>query len=127
MSTMPNPDPNTTPPADGHVGSTAELGPDGKLHVDGYFTWHRRDGYVLDKRLPAEFVLEEKVRSEVDRLNAERHDLALLVSRLIRRMRAARAGDGIAAGDDALEQQCIGYLRRKGLTRPLREEGPNIM
>jgi hypothetical protein len=36
-------------------------------------------------------------------------------------MRAARTGEGIAAGDEALEQQCIGYLRRKGLTSPLRD------
>ena len=38
------------------------LGPDGKLHADGYFTWSRRDGYVLDAKLPAEFVLLEKAR-----------------------------------------------------------------
>jgi len=31
--------------------------PAGKLHADGYFTWHRRDGYVLDKRLPCDFYL----------------------------------------------------------------------
>lgn len=31
--------------------------PDGKLHADGYFTWHRRDGYVLDRRLPCDFYL----------------------------------------------------------------------
>lgn len=49
------------------VGSTEGLGPDGKLHADGYFTWHRRDGYVLDAKLPAEFVLAEKVHP----LNAE--------------------------------------------------------
>lgn len=53
---------------------------------------------------------------------SERLDLALLVGRLIRRMRAARTGQGMAAGDDALEQQAIGYLRRKGLTSPLRAD-----
>lgn len=53
---------------------------------------------------------------------SERLDLALLVGRLIRRMRAARTGEGMAAGDDALEQQCIGYLRRKGLASPLRAD-----
>ena len=54
--------------------------------------------------------------------DAELHDLALLVGRLIRRMRAARTGQGMAAGDDALEQQVIGYLRRKGLVSPLRAD-----
>lgn len=67
----------------------------------------------------------ETAEHERDIFRAERLDLALLVGRLIRRMRAARTGEGMAAGDDALEQQCIGYLRRKGLTSPLREETPN--
>jgi len=67
----------------------------------------------------------ETAEHERDIFRSERLDLALLVGRLIRRMRAARTGEGMAAGDDALEQQCIGYLRRKGLTSPLREEGPN--
>ena len=31
--------------------------PDGRLHADGYFTWHRRDGYALDRRLPCDFYL----------------------------------------------------------------------
>lgn len=31
--------------------------PTGRLHVDGYFTWHRRDGYVLDAKLPCDFYL----------------------------------------------------------------------
>jgi hypothetical protein len=62
--------------------------------------------------------------SEVDRLNAERLDLALLVQRLIRRMRAAREGKGIKLGDDAMEQAAIGYLKRKGLIgSPFRAEG----
>ncbi len=67
----------------------------------------------------------ETAEHERNIFRSERLDLALLVGRLIRRMRAARTGEGMAAGDDALEQQCIGYLRRKGLTSPLREEGPN--
>ena len=67
----------------------------------------------------------ETAEQERDIFRSERLDLALLVGRLIRRMRAARTGEGMPAGDDALEQQCIGYLRRKGLTSPLREEGPN--
>ena len=53
------------PPA--KVASNELLGPDGKLHADGYFTWHRRDGYVLDAKLPAEFVLAEKMRAELER------------------------------------------------------------
>lgn len=61
---------------------------------------------------------------EIDRLNSERLDLACLVLRLIRRMRAARVGEGMAAGDDALEQQALGYLQRKGLSAsPLRDGG----
>lgn len=31
--------------------------PDGRLHTDGYFTWKRRDGYVLDAKLPCDFYL----------------------------------------------------------------------
>lgn len=58
--------------------------------------------------------------AENERLLAERSDLSLLVTRLIRRMRAARSGEGMAAGDDALEQQAIGYLQRKRLMSPLR-------
>jgi hypothetical protein len=62
--------------------------------------------------------------SEVDRLNAERLDLAMLIIRLCQRMRAAREGRGIAAGDDALEQQALGYLTRKGIVgSPLRADG----
>lgn len=67
----------------------------------------------------------ETAERERDSLRSQTLDLALLVGRLIRRMRAARTGEGMAAGDDALEQQCIGYLRRKGLTSPLRNEPPN--
>lgn len=63
-------------------------------------------------------------RDDVDRLNAERLDLALLVGRLIHRMRAARDGRGHMAGDVALAEKAVDYLRRKGLTSPLRE-GPN--
>lgn len=70
--------------------------------------------------------IEAPLRSEIDRLTTERQDLVLMVGRLLHRMRAARDGRGIVAGDDALEQQVLGYLRRKGLTSPLREEGPNV-
>jgi hypothetical protein len=69
----------------------------------------------------ARLVELETAEHERDTLRSQTLDLALLVRRLIRRMRAARTGEGIAAGDEALEQQCIGYLRRKGLTSPLRD------
>jgi hypothetical protein len=69
----------------------------------------------------ARLVELETAEHERDILRSQTLDLALLVKRLIRRMRAARTGEGIAAGDEALEQQCIGYLRRKGLTSPLRD------
>lgn len=52
---------------------TDELVPDGKLHTDGYFTWHRRNyGYVMDAALPAEFVLLKTARDAIasrNRLN----------------------------------------------------------
>lgn len=69
----------------------------------------------------ARLVQLEAAEHERDIFRTERIDLALLVGRLIRRMRAARTGEGMAAGDDALEHQAIGYLRRKGLMSPLRE------
>lgn len=64
----------------------------------------------------------ETAEQERDIFRSERLDLTLLVGRLIRRMRAARTGEGMAAGDDALERQCIGYLRRKKLASPLRSD-----
>ena len=33
------------------------VAPDGRLHADGYFTWARREGYVMDRRLPCDFYL----------------------------------------------------------------------
>lgn len=39
--------------------------PAGRLHADGYFTWHRRDGYVLDRRLPCDFYLTPAAPSPV--------------------------------------------------------------
>lgn len=61
--------------APGNVRLNDGLGPDGKLHADGYFTWHRRDGYVLDAKLPAEFVLADKLRAALDQKHAEYEDL----------------------------------------------------
>lgn len=50
--------------------------PAGKLHADGYFTWHRRDGYVLDKRLPCEFYLTpQPAREGLTDAQIERHTL----------------------------------------------------
>ncbi len=67
----------------------------------------------------------ESAERERDTLSGQVLDLAMLVGRLIQRMRAARAGNGVAAGDNALERKCISYLQRNGLTSPLREEGHN--
>ena len=67
----------------------------------------------------------ETAEQERDILRSQSLDLALMVGRLIRRMRAARAGKGVAASDEDLERKCLDYLRRKGLTSPLREESPN--
>ena len=55
-----------------------------------------------------------------DRINAERADLALLVMRLVRRMKTARKGEGHASDDAALANSALEYLRSKGLTTPLR-------
>jgi|GEM_PF-3501180 len=41
------------------------VAPDGRLHADGYFTWSRRDGYVLDRRLPCDFFLAPPARQAV--------------------------------------------------------------
>jgi len=62
----------------------------------------------------------------IEELRRERSDLALLIGRLIRRMRAARAGEGMAAADDVIEQFAIGYLQRKGLVSPLRGEETTV-
>lgn len=66
-------------------------------------------------------------RDTIDRLNSDRLDMALMVYRLIRRMRAAREGRGHAAGDEALAAKALDYLQRKGLqASPLRADaGPN--
>jgi len=64
-------------------------------------------------------------RERGDSLRSQTLDLALMVGRLIRRMRAARAGKGVAASDEELERKCLDYLRRKGLTSPLRQEPPS--
>ena len=57
---------------------------------------------------------------ELVNLRHERDDLTAMVIRLIRRMRAARESTGTGDSDDLVEQQCLDYLRRKGLTSPLR-------
>jgi hypothetical protein len=65
----------------------------------------------------AEGVAQERERcaAERDNLNSERLDLAMLIQRLLVRMRAARNGQGIVDGDESLRQAAIGYLVRKGL------------
>ena len=50
-----------------------------------------------------------------DELRSQTLDLALLIGRLIFRMRAAREGRGHLAGDVAMAEKAIDYLRRKGL------------
>ena len=50
-----------------------------------------------------------------DELRSQTLDLALIVGRLIVRMRAARDGRGHLAGDVAMAEKAIDYLRRKGL------------
>lgn len=39
--------------------------PDGKLHADGYFTWNRRDGYVMDAKLPCAFYLAAPAQTQL--------------------------------------------------------------
>jgi hypothetical protein len=67
----------------------------------------------------------DRLRAENDRYSRERMDLALLVARLVRRLRAARDGKGCLAGDDAMASAALEYLQRKGLSSPLRNETPN--
>jgi hypothetical protein len=50
-----------------------------------------------------------------DELRSQTLDLALIVGRLIVRMRAAREGRGHMAGDVAMTEKALDYLRRKGL------------
>lgn len=65
----------------------------------------------------------EMLRLDVDRLNAERLDLALIVCRLMRRVVAARSGKGSKAGDDDLLAKAQDFLSRNGLqARPLRDD-----
>lgn len=63
------------PAADGRALSEG-LGPDGTLHADGYFTWARRDGYVLDAKLPAKFVLAATVQTAIERLEEKANRFA---------------------------------------------------
>lgn len=60
----------------------------------------------------------ERLRSDNDWLRAERFDLASLVVRMARRLKAARDGLGTRAGDAALERQASEYLQQKGLVSP---------
>ncbi len=52
---------------------------------------------------------------EVIRLQRQCNDMALLVRRLLRRVTAARSGEGSEAGDKQMIREAIDYLERKGL------------
>lgn len=86
------------------------LGPDGKLHADGYFTWHRRDGYVFDAKLPAEFVLADKMRAALDQKHAEYEDLKQTMHNMARnhalQLEAARM-----AGVHSVQEQTAVIVR----------------
>ena len=92
---------------------TAGLNPDGKLHADGYFTWHRRDGYVLDAQLPAEFVLVDHARTALKaeqarytELLAMYHSACVDASRTQAAMDAARM-----AGVHSVQEQTAVIVR----------------
>ena len=127
------------------------LGPDGKLHADGYFTWHRRDGYVLDAKLPTEFVLADKLRAALDQKHAEYEDMKSLLLGNVRnlnlecerlRLKCSEHQDGRLAALEraaALERrlQEIGDLAASSATGPAQLEslkmiedlcvlGPNV-
>lgn len=73
--------------------------------------------------LASERAANATLTDEVDRLNAERLDLALIVYRLMRRVVAARSGKGSKAGDDDLLARTQDFLSRNGLqARPLRDD-----
>ena len=59
-----------------------------------------------------------ELEAEVERLLCQTNDLALIVRRLIRRVYAARAGEGLAVDADSLAQAAIKYLYRNGLASP---------
>lgn len=86
------------------------LGPDGKLHADGYFAWHRRDGYVFDAKLPAEFVLADKMRAALDQKHAEYEDLKQTMHNMARnhalQLEAARM-----AGVHSVQEQTAVIVR----------------
>ena len=96
--------------APGNVRLNDGLGPDGKLHADGYFTWHRRDGYVLDAKLPAEFVLADKLRAALDQKHAEYEDLKQTMHNMARnhalQLEAARM-----AGVHSVQEQTAVIVR----------------
>ena len=76
----------------------------------------------LDIRKTPRALLAEST-AVIDRLNGQRIDLAMLVQRLIRRLDAARRGEGTVTGDDQLVASARDYLRRKGLEpNTLRED-----
>lgn len=86
------------------------LGPDGKLHADGYFTWHRRDGYVLDAKLPAEFVLADKLRAALDQKHAEYEDLKQTMHNMTRN-HALQLDAARMAGVHSVQEQTVVIVR----------------
>lgn len=90
--------------------------PAGRLHADGYFTWRRRDGYVLDRRLPCDFYLTPAAPAPValtgEQIDAGAQKLAALFDypwehmpakgreTMRANVRAVLAAVGIKAGKD---------------------------
>ena len=91
----------------GNVRLNDGLGPDGKLHADGYFTWYRRDGYVLDARLPAEFVLADKLRAALDQKHAEYEVLKQTMHNMTRNHALQLAAARMAGVHSVQEQAAV--------------------
>lgn len=108
-----------TPAVVGHAEPTVRLLPHEQLRK--FCEWER----VHNPHPDGKPHVAEWAMGEIDQLREQRGNLVLFCGRLIRRLRAAREGAGIAAGDDALENEVIGYLRRNGLHSPLRADESN--
>lgn len=82
--------------------------PAGRLHADGYFTWRRRDGYVLDRRLPCDFYLTPAAPAPVALVPMTDEQVSDLYARWYGTpgtsyadlIRAVEAHHGIKAGKD---------------------------
>lgn len=60
--------------------------------------------------------------AEMARLTCQTHDLVLLVLRMARRLKSAASNETRQAGNEALADQAVEYLRQQNLTSPLRDE-----